>query len=246
MATRTETPDLSLDEESVKALRKVKDDNCYARIGQTLRQERDRQKLRLREITELTGITSSNLQLLEAGELQDSQVPAIVKGYIKCYARALEIPLHDLLQTYQQALDSEKQHPEQETEKTGVAALLASLPTVPVSIVAGVLLILVIFLVLPAQSNVLDDQQQNLAQDAGSLRADTLDILPARESWVEITDSLGNILKAGYIQPGAPLQAVGSPPFQVLLKEGAIRVNYLSETVHLTAKSGDNSATFGD
>lgn len=67
------------------------------KIGQILREERQRQGLTLKQMSELSKIKLSYLQALEKNEFDQLPPSTFVKGFIRAYARILDFDVKPLL-----------------------------------------------------------------------------------------------------------------------------------------------------
>src|SRR5512139_1036299 len=60
-----------------------------ANFGTVLKEERERRKVSLAEMSRATKLSVSSLQLMEAGNLDDLPPDVFVRGFIRSYARTL-------------------------------------------------------------------------------------------------------------------------------------------------------------
>ncbi len=88
-------------------------------IGAYLRQERERQEMTLEEVSEATKIRRSYLEAMEIGQLDRLPGPVYARGFLRNYARLLNLPAADLVQGYNRYWESQG---ENEEEKGDAAA----------------------------------------------------------------------------------------------------------------------------
>jgi cytoskeletal protein RodZ len=75
-----------------------------ANFGTILKEERERRKISLAEISQTTKLSVSSLKLMEAGNLDDLPPDVFVRGFIRSYARTLGIPASEPLELLDQIL----------------------------------------------------------------------------------------------------------------------------------------------
>lgn len=69
-------------------------------IGQYLRQHRETRAMSMEEISRATRIPVANLERLENDHFDDLPGEVFVRGFLKAYARALHVPVDDVLARY--------------------------------------------------------------------------------------------------------------------------------------------------
>jgi cytoskeletal protein RodZ len=75
-----------------------------ANFGTFLKEERERRKISLREVSQTTKLSVSSLQFMEAGNLDDLPPDVFVRGFIRSYARTLGISSDEPLEMLDQTL----------------------------------------------------------------------------------------------------------------------------------------------
>lgn len=75
-----------------------------ANFGTILKEERERRKISLAEISQTTKLSVSSLKLMEAGNLDDLPPDVFVRGFIRSYARTLGISAGEPLELLDQIL----------------------------------------------------------------------------------------------------------------------------------------------
>ena len=73
-------------------------------FGTILKEERERRKISLAEISQATKLSVSSLKLMEAGNLDDLPPDVFVRGFIRAYARTLGISANEPLEMLDQIL----------------------------------------------------------------------------------------------------------------------------------------------
>jgi hypothetical protein len=71
-------------------------------FGTILKEERERRKISLAEISQTTKLSVSSLKLMEAGNLDDLPADVFVRGFIRSYARTLGISSDEPLELLDQ------------------------------------------------------------------------------------------------------------------------------------------------
>src|SRR3954454_3292403 len=69
-------------------------------IGQYLRRNREERAMSVEEVSRATRIPVANLERLENDHFDDLPGEVFVRGFLKAYARALSIPVDDVLARY--------------------------------------------------------------------------------------------------------------------------------------------------
>jgi cytoskeletal protein RodZ len=69
-------------------------------IGQYLRRNREERAMSVEEVSRATRIPVGNLERLENDHFDDLPGEVFVRGFLKAYARALSIPVDDVLARY--------------------------------------------------------------------------------------------------------------------------------------------------
>src|SRR3954471_364897 len=69
-------------------------------IGQYLRRNREERAMSVEEVSRATRIPVANLERLENDHFDDLPGEVFVRGFLKAYARALAIPVDDVLARY--------------------------------------------------------------------------------------------------------------------------------------------------
>lgn len=69
-------------------------------IGQYLRQHREQRAMSVEEVSRATRIPVANLERLENDHFDDLPGEVFVRGFLKAYARALRVPVDDVLARY--------------------------------------------------------------------------------------------------------------------------------------------------
>ena len=69
-------------------------------IGQYLRQHREQRAMSVEEVSRATRIPVANLERLENDHFDDLPGEVFVRGFLKAYARALHLPVDDVLARY--------------------------------------------------------------------------------------------------------------------------------------------------
>ncbi|MBW1708329.1 MAG: helix-turn-helix domain-containing protein [Deltaproteobacteria bacterium] len=69
-------------------------------LGQRLRRQREEKGITLEEVSKATKIPVSNLEALEIGDEDKLPAPVYVRGFLKAYARELELDEWELLEEY--------------------------------------------------------------------------------------------------------------------------------------------------
>src|SRR4029077_14220196 len=69
-------------------------------IGQYLRRHREEQAISVEEVSRATRIPVGNLERLENDHFDDLPGEVFVRGFLKAYARAVSIPVDDVLARY--------------------------------------------------------------------------------------------------------------------------------------------------
>lgn len=85
-------------------------------IGQKLREAREEKGLSLKDVSEKTRIRTIYLEALEAGNFDRIPGMVYVKGFIKSYAKAVDLDPTELLNHYQQNLEPEPEEEEDLSE----------------------------------------------------------------------------------------------------------------------------------
>jgi transcriptional regulator with XRE-family HTH domain len=75
-----------------------------ANFGTFLKEERERRRVSLREISQATKLSVSSLQHMESGNLDDLPPEIFVRGFIRSYARTLGISSSEPLELLDQTL----------------------------------------------------------------------------------------------------------------------------------------------
>ena len=75
------------------------------KAGDYLRKKREEQKIPLESVARVTRITLSNLQALEKDELHLSMSEVFVRGYLRNYAKFLQLNPDEILDLYQRPMD---------------------------------------------------------------------------------------------------------------------------------------------
>lgn len=70
------------------------------RVGNTLKQERERRQMTLPEISRVTRIPVATLEAIEASRFDDLPGEVFVRGFLKSYAQAVGLPPDDVLASY--------------------------------------------------------------------------------------------------------------------------------------------------
>jgi len=73
-------------------------------FGTLLKEEREKRKVSLSEISRATKLSVSSLQLMEAGNLDDLPPDVFVRGFIRSYARTIGISSNEPLELLDQIL----------------------------------------------------------------------------------------------------------------------------------------------
>ncbi len=69
-------------------------------IGQFLRQHREQRAMSVEEVSRATRIPVANIERLENDHFDDLPGEVFVRGFLKAYARALRVPVDDVLARY--------------------------------------------------------------------------------------------------------------------------------------------------
>jgi cytoskeletal protein RodZ len=69
-------------------------------IGQYLRQHREQRAMSVEEVSRATRIPVANLERLENDHFDDLPGEVFVRGFLKAYARAVHLPVDDVLARY--------------------------------------------------------------------------------------------------------------------------------------------------
>jgi len=77
-------------------------------FGTLLKEEREKRKVSLAEISRATKLSVSSLQLMEAGNLDDLPPDVFVRGFIRSYARTLGIPSNEPLDLLDRILSARR------------------------------------------------------------------------------------------------------------------------------------------
>ncbi|MBF0369145.1 MAG: helix-turn-helix domain-containing protein [Magnetococcales bacterium] len=80
-------------------------------VGQTLREAREAKGLTLRELSRTTRIRDFHLNALENGELDKLPGNTFVVGFLKIYAKALDLPEKELVAQFSASLDGRTRKP---------------------------------------------------------------------------------------------------------------------------------------
>ena len=111
-------------------------------LGPYLRQERELRHVPLEEVTRVTRIPRSTLDLLEADELERLPGRAYIVGYLRAYAEAVGLDPEELLLRYQeQTGETPAMAP---AERPPPPSWKAQVPVVVAVLLAGGLLYLII------------------------------------------------------------------------------------------------------
>ncbi|MGV6806714.1 MAG: RodZ domain-containing protein [bacterium] len=203
-----------------------------------------------RALEEASGICLSNIEHLEAGEMDAIRAPAIVRGYLKCYSRALNAAPSEFLARYDAIHGAEARPNKAPAGKE--SAPPGKRAWIKISLgAAAVVIAICLLLVMPVESMVLVGKPANKAITAGSVETsavgEELSILVTEEGWLDVVDASGNILCADFVRKNAQLILDGEAPFRVTVKEAAaVSLNYQALSIHLDSDSGDNTALLGN
>jgi cytoskeletal protein RodZ len=69
-------------------------------VGQFLRRQREARGMSLEEIARATRVPLASMERLEAGQFDELPGEVFVRGFLKSYARAVEIPIDEALARY--------------------------------------------------------------------------------------------------------------------------------------------------
>ena len=86
-------------------------------IGETLRKEREKQRLTIQDIEEGTSIRASYIQAIESGEYNKMPGRVYVKGFIKNYANFLQLDGEDLVKQFLEEVAPTSEVEEQDKDK---------------------------------------------------------------------------------------------------------------------------------
>jgi len=102
-------------------------------IGQYLRRHREERAMSVEEVSRTTRIPVGNLERLENDHFDDLPGEVFVRGFLKAYARAVAIPVDDVLARYTSSRRvawvtrcHDVAHPENAGRRFGVAIAFSS------------------------------------------------------------------------------------------------------------------------
>lgn len=69
-------------------------------VGQYLRRHREARRMSLEEVARATRVPLSSMERLEAGQFDELPGEVFVRGFLKSYARAVDLPSEEVLARY--------------------------------------------------------------------------------------------------------------------------------------------------
>jgi cytoskeletal protein RodZ len=69
-------------------------------VGQYLRRHREARQMSLEEVARATRVPMASMERIEAGQFDELPGEVFVRGFLKSYARAVDIPAADVLARY--------------------------------------------------------------------------------------------------------------------------------------------------
>jgi cytoskeletal protein RodZ len=69
-------------------------------VGQYLRRHREARRMSLEEVARATRVPISSMERIEAGQFDELPGEVFVRGFLKAYARAIDIPTDEVLARY--------------------------------------------------------------------------------------------------------------------------------------------------
>jgi cytoskeleton protein RodZ len=225
--------------------------------GAALLMERRRQGLSLGDVSRQLKLTVRQVEALERDDYSGFTSPVFVHGFIRNYAKRLNLDPDPLIRAADQIL-----HPPTPASEREAAA--ASPPVVrrrtiglvPAASAGAAVAVVVAFAVLvgnrgssepapeppviaPVQLAARPNEQVPGAGNAVAAETGeraTLRLIFDQESWVEIKDRNGNIIFGQLNPAGSRRSVTGEPPFDVVVGNAAgVRMTYKEKTVDLSA-----------
>lgn len=232
-------------------------------LGQQLQQAREALSYSVAEVAERLFLSSNQVNAIEEARYDALPAEVFVKGYLKAYARLLDIDPEEVVKQYQPMAPPPAPRPVIE-ESTSPRKLLERMPDTPTTLVLGGAAVLVILLLaslvyfatssdpLPeepaaeAESDVSDGSAAAVDDEEAALLGDQgqqLEMRFSADCWVEVRDASRKILLADMRSAGDTEIVEGEPPYKIVLgKSNAVAVRYQGRFVPVVPESGKLSA----
>jgi cytoskeleton protein RodZ len=239
-----------------------------AALGAQLRSARENQAYSVAEVAERLFLSSSQVNAIEQGNYDYLPAEVFVKGYLRSYAKLLQLDPALILAQYQPPVAELPEHTEVETEPAPRKGLLERLPDLPgvlvwsaMAALAALLIATVIY--FSASSATEDEAAPALPQPAGEQSGhddpataspfaalgsaaevgDHLEIHFSEDCWVEVRDASRKILLADMRRAGDTEIVRGEPPYKVVLgRYSAVAVRYQGRAIPVVPDEGSRSA----
>lgn len=238
-------------------------------LGAQLRAAREKQAYSVAEVAERLFLSSSQVNAIEQGNYNDLPAEVFVKGYLRSYAKLLQLDPALILAQYQPpplVQPQEEMAPEPESVPAG--GFLERLPDLPGALVWSVAAVLALVLLatviyFSTGSDVDEDalsppagEQQSGFDDAGVSGYAALDVSAgdhqggdhlvmhfSEDCWVEVRDASRKILLADMRRAGDTEIVQGEPPYKVVLgRHYAVAVRFRGRPIPVVPDEGSRSA----
>ncbi len=218
-----------------------------AALGAQLRSARENQAYSVAEVAERLFLSSSQVNAIEQGNYDYLPAEVFVKGYLRSYAKLLQLDPALILAQYQPPVAALPEAAELELESAPKKGLLERLPDLPGALVWSAMAILAALLIAtviyfstgsanedattPASSQPAGEQQSE-RDDSGIVSpfavlsttgegvgegGDHLEMHFSEDCWVEVRDASRKILLADMRRAGDTEIVQGEPPYKVVL-----------------------------
>jgi len=192
-------------------------------VGEILRKRREELGLGLEEVSRRTRIKYDYLKALEEGDFENLPVEVYIKGYIREYAKILNIDPEGVLEKYVQQTS-----PPEKIELPPIQVVQSKRPKRCYLVIASVLSaaasVLIIFhLFVPKNPSLPPEPQKETPTEATNI-PHILEVIAIDTTWVSVTTD-GKKTKEVLLQPGESFRVDAQSRFSLLVgNAGGIRV----------------------
>lgn len=249
---------------------KMSDSGRLQALGNYLRGAREEQEYSVAEVAERLFLSSNQVLAIEEARYDALPAEVFVKGYLRAYAKLLDLDPEEVIKQYQpvQVVPAPRPVVTEESPSKRLLERMPELPDTSTTLVLGALAALVVLFLAsviyfasggsdepvvepdaagePATEQAADAGDiagQAAVQTDGNVDSDALVMRFSDDCWVEVRDASRKILLADMRRAGDTEIVQGDPPYKVVFgKSSAVAVRFQGQRVPVEAESGKLSA----